>query len=94
LYPARDTPERLDTVAHDMDLKETEWQLLTADESNVQELAAVTNIQYKDMKTGDFSHSNTILILDKNGEIVHRQEGIGSDPKASIAVLKKLIAEN
>jgi protein SCO1/2 len=92
--PARDTPERLDTVAHDMDLKEHEWQLLTADESEVQELAAVTNIQYKDMKTGDFSHSNTILILDKNGEIVHRQEGIGSDPKASIAVLKKLIAEN
>jgi protein SCO1/2 len=92
--PARDTPQRLDTVARDMDLKEDEWQLLTADESDVQELAAATNIQYKDMETGEFSHSNTILILNKNGEIVHRQEGIGSDPTASIAVLKKLLAEN
>ena len=92
--PARDTPERLDTVARDMDLESPDWNLLTSDEANVQELAAATNIQYKDMTTGEFSHSNTILILDKNGEIVHRQEGIGSDPKASIVVLKKLIADN
>ena len=88
--PARDTPARLDTIAKDMELTEG-WTLLTSDEASVEELGAATEIQYKDLETGEFSHSNTILILNASGEIIHRQEGVGSDPAKSIEVLKGLL---
>ncbi len=88
--PARDTPARLDTVAKDMGLTEG-WTLLTSDEASVEELGAATEIQYKDLETGEFSHSNTILILNASGEIVHRQQGVSSDPAKSIEVLKGLL---
>lgn len=88
--PARDTPARLDTVAKDMSLGEG-WTLLTSNEASAEELGAVTEIQYKNLETGEFSHSNTILILNANGEIVHRQQGVNSDPAKSIEVLTELL---
>lgn len=90
--PARDTPARLDTVANDMGLTDG-WMLLTSTDAAAEELGAATEIQYKDLETGEFSHSNTILILNSSGEIVHRQEGVGSDPARSIEVLKRLLAQ-
>ena len=88
--PARDTPARLDTIASDMELKEN-WLLLTSTDEAAEELGAVTEIQYKDLETGEFSHSNTILILNASGEIIHRQEGVNSDPAKSIEVLTQLL---
>ena len=88
--PARDTPARLDTVAKDMELTDG-WMLLTSTEDAVEELGAATEIQYKDLETGEFSHSNTILILNASGEIIHRQDGVNSDPAKSIEVLSQLL---
>jgi protein SCO1/2 len=92
--PKRDTYQRLDSVANDMELSASQWTLLTSTEPAAEELGAVLNVQYKGATDGQFSHSNAILILDPSGEVVHRQEGIGADPEASLIALRKMLKRN
>lgn len=84
--PARDTPERLQAFYEENKLL-SDWTLLTGDAESVMELAAVLGVRYKTIGKTDFSHSNLITILDFNGEIVHRQEGLGVDPSETVAFI-------
>ena len=64
----------------------------SADPQDVLELAALLGIKYKKEPTGQYAHSNLITLLDKNGEIVHQQPGLNTDPASMIAAVKKLNA--
>jgi hypothetical protein len=35
----------------------------------------------------DFAHSNTIFVINPAGEIVHRQEALGTSPDATLKAL-------
>lgn len=80
----RDTPARLKETAkkHKVDL--STWKFVTADSDAVRELAAALGVKYKELKNGEYSHTNLISVLDAKGIIVHRQEGLKKDPKATI----------
>ncbi len=88
--PERDTPENLMKFAklHDLDLNR--WQLLTSNESNVSELAAVMGFQYKKENDGSYSHSNIISVLNKEGEIAYQHFGLNKDIGDIIEAVKKL----
>ncbi len=75
--PARDTPARLAAFAASMRLDPAAWTLLTADDDAVRELAALLGIRYRPESDGQISHSNTYLVLDGAGRIIHRQDGVG-----------------
>lgn len=90
--PERDTPQALAGYARKMELDPLHWTLLRSDEGSVRELAAVLGVKYKKESNGDFSHSILITVLNREGEIAHRQEGLGQDPRQTLAVINSLIA--
>jgi len=87
--PERDRPDRLLEFARDNRLDLEDWTLLTSARENIQELAVVLGVQFKAINDKDFSHSNLISVLDSSGEILFRQEGLGTDPSATIHKITK-----
>lgn len=87
----RDTVEHLHKFGQETGLNELGWELLRAPEGTVRELAAVLGVQYRRVSETDFTHSNIITVLGTNGEIAHRQQGLGVEPDATIAAIETLL---
>ncbi len=90
--PARDTPQRLAEFAATSKLATNGWTLLHGDEGSIRELAAVLGVQYRRIDEQDFSHSNLISVLNRDGEVVYQQVGLGVDPIASVEAIQGLLA--
>lgn len=88
--PERDTPEALKDLALIQHLNPNRWMLLTSNENNVSELAAVLGFNYKREKDGSFSHSNIISVLNKGGEIAYQHFGLNKDINDVVESIKKL----
>ncbi len=86
----KDKPAVLKRYALENELDLSRWTLLNGSEADVRELAAVLGIQYKRSKTVGFSHSNLITVLDTEGRVAHRQNGIGASSKTTLDVIAKL----
>ena len=71
----RDTAARLREFYNEQHL-DTNWQLLHGSADDVRTIAALLNVQYKEWPGGDFTHSDVTFVIDPNGHIVLRQEGI------------------
>ena len=93
LDPERDDVARLTEFAAAEELAEG-WTLLRSDEFAVRELAAVLGIRYRRVSETDFVHSNLLTVLDRDGVVVHRQVGLGVDPKASAAAIRELLVRS
>lgn len=89
--PARDTPERLLDFAKSNNLDPKRWTLLTSEQDNIRELAALLNMKYKVELDGEISHSNIITVLNENGEIIHQAEGLGVEPDETVNAIKGLL---
>lgn len=87
--PERDDPERLQQFKNDMKLDKN-FTLLHGSEDAVRTLSVLLNIQYQQNANGDFSHSNVISVLDKNGKLVFQKEGIQANHEETISQLQKL----
>lgn len=74
--PVRDTPEKMKALleAHQVDVGR--WSMLRADPSKVQELAALLGIKYRFAKDGAIHHSTVIALLDEEGVVVERIDGL------------------
>ena len=86
--PDRDTPERLAEFASGSRLDPARWTLLTGDEGDILELAALLGVQYRQTAPGEWVHSNLITVLSPEGEVAHRQMGLGTDPADTLAALR------
>jgi protein SCO1 len=76
----RDTGATLAAFAalHNLD---SNWQLLHGSAENVRTVANLLNVKYKEWPTGDFTHDNAIFIIDREGHVAVRHDGLGSDAK-------------
>ena len=88
--PERDTPERLAEFAASMRLDPESWTLLSADDERVRELAALIGIRYRRESANDYSHSNSYLVLDEEGRIAYRRDGLGGPREAVLARIADL----
>lgn len=75
---ARDTPAALAAYRERMQLGSS-WTLLRGDAPDVQELAMLLGVKFKQDARGQFSHSNVITILNPEGEIAHQRAGLMGD---------------
>lgn len=89
--PERDTPEHLAAYANAVRLDPERWTLLTAPDNTVLELAALLGVKYRRISETDFSHTNVITVLDQQGEIAHRQVGLGAEPQKTLRVIEGLV---
>jgi len=83
--PETDTPKRLKEFAIENYMDGEQWTFLQGTVSSVREFANVLAVKYKEISPMDFSHSNIISVFDKNGELIHQQEGLGVDNKETVS---------
>lgn len=74
---ARDVPERLAEFAREQGLDPARWTLLHGDADAVRLWAAALGVRYKQTPDGGFAHSNLITLLDGEGRVLERFEGLG-----------------
>ncbi len=89
---ARDTPAALKAYRERMAL-DGAWTLLHGADADVQELAMLLGVKYRQDANGQFSHSNLITVLNAEGEIAHQRAGLQGDvsdaARAVAATLQK-----
>jgi protein SCO1 len=68
--PKRDTPAKLAEIAARHGVDGGRWTLARTDEASVRKLAAVLNIQYRELPDGEFNHSTVITLLDAEGRVM------------------------
>ena len=88
----RDTPPQLEKFARQMDL-DRDWVLLHGDDAAVRTLSVLLDVQYEKDADGNFSHSNLISVLDKNGVLDFQKEGLEVDHKETINRINALIKQ-
>lgn len=86
----RDTPEVLKEYATTHGLGKN-WTLLHGDDSGVQTLSILLNIPFEKDEDGNFSHGNTVTVLDENGSIQYQKEGLGNTPEPAVKVIQNLL---
>jgi protein SCO1/2 len=75
----RDTPAALKAYRRHMALDDGGWTLLHGEPAEVQELAMLLGVKYKQDARGQFSHSNLITVLNVEGEVAHQRAGLDGD---------------
>jgi protein SCO1/2 len=86
----RDTPGRLKEFAREMNMDDR-WTLLHGDEQQVRELSVLLDVKYEKQPGGDFAHSSVVTVLDTNGAVAARLEGLKNDPGELSQVLRSLL---
>jgi len=86
----RDTPAELAKyrVQHELG---SHWSLLRGNASDVQDLAAVLGIKYKQDAEGMFMHSNVLTLLNPGGEIAYQEPGLGSATAEMVGRITTLV---
>lgn len=90
LDPERDTPETLHKVADLRKLDTQRWKLASVPAENVREIAAALGVKYKKLDDGEFHHSSVVTLLDRDGNLAMRVEGLGEDVSPMTAKLTTL----
>ena len=86
----RDTPPQLRKFARQMEL-DSNWILLHGSDETVRTLSVLLNVQFEKDAEGNFSHSNIISVLGKNGLIKFRKEGLEVDHAETLVKINGLI---
>jgi protein SCO1/2 len=87
---ARDSTARLREFAAAKGL-DGHFTLLRGSDTEVRMLSALLNVQYARLATGDYSHSNVMVVLDENGEIATRIEGLDVDAQAAAGKIAAVV---
>lgn len=88
--PERDTPGRLTDFARENNLSDDQWTLLNGDEGDVLEIAALLGVKYKRISDTDFTHSNMITVLNKEGEVAYQRKQLSDQQGKVINVINNL----
>ena len=59
------------------------WTLLRGEATDVQDLAMLLGVKYKQDARGQFAHSNLLTVLNPDGEIAHQHPGLQGDISAA-----------
>lgn len=86
----RDDPAQLKMFAKHMGL-DASWILLHGSEEAVRTLSVLLNVQFEKDAEGNFSHSNLISVLDKNGMLAFQKEGLEADHKETLEKIETLL---
>lgn len=86
-----DTPEALKTYAEYEQLDIPGWNFVTAQHADIRQLAMLLGVQYRERSDGHFEHSNLITVLDSEGKIAVRSEGISGELSSVALEIEELL---
>lgn len=87
----RDDPAALKSQVEKRNIDSRRWTLARTDAAHVRKLAAVLNIQYRQLDDGEFNHSSVLILLDAEGRIAARSEIMGKPDPEFIAAIKAVL---
>ncbi|MBC5768146.1 SCO family protein [Ramlibacter albus] len=87
--PEHDTVAALKKQAVQRQADTAQWVLARADEATARKVAAVLGIQYRKLANGEYNHSSTIDLLDKQGRIVAKTGKLGTADPALVGAIRK-----
>ena len=79
--PDRDTPPQLRKLAASFGVDDR-WRLAQTHSESVRDLAAALGIRYRFLPGGALSHSSVLTVLDPQGAVVTRVEGLDAPSEA------------
>ena len=86
----RDGPAQLKKFAENSGL-DKDWTLLHGSEDAVRTLSVLLNVQFEKDGEGNFSHSNLISVLDKDGVLVYQKEGLNAEHEQTVSTVSQLV---
>lgn len=86
----RDSVGQLQKYYRTMSL-DSNWVLLHGNDADTRTVSALLDVKYQRMADGAFSHQSVILVIDRNGHIALRHEGLEGDPKEIAAKVQSLL---
>jgi len=89
LTPDTDSPKALKAFAEKKGLG-ANWQLLKGNDNLVRALSNALNSRYKVVKAGDVAHSNTVTLLNSQGQIQVQTSGTNSGIAPIVAAIEKM----
>ena len=88
-----DTPEVLMDYAKYEQLNIEGWHFVTAKDSDIRSLAMMLGVQYVKKSDGEFAHSNLVSVLDKEGNVAVRVEGLSQPMENAAQQITDMILE-
>ncbi|MDZ7689625.1 MAG: SCO family protein [Balneolaceae bacterium] len=89
-----DTPEVLHEYAEYEQLNIPGWHFLSSEPANVRTLAMLLGVQYSKKSDGHFAHSNLVTVLDGQGRIAKRVEGLNQTMDEAAETIRSIIDKN
>lgn len=90
----KDTPEALKAFMKKMRIEKPQWTMYHGDKATISKLAAILGVQYKLLENGAYVHSNNIILVNKEGEVLKTIEGYDASVDDFISLLKKAVADS
>lgn len=85
--PENDAPERMARYVDQNNLSAPNWHFLSGPETQTRALASILGVSYRASGDGHFSHSNLVTLLDLDGVITVRAEGLMQSPDPALAAI-------
>lgn len=86
-----DTPEVLRDYAEYEELDLPNWHFITGKRTDIKMLATMLGVKYQQTSDGHFAHSNLVTVLDTEGKIAKRVEGLNQPMEEAAAVIESML---
>jgi protein SCO1/2 len=88
-----DSPKVLNEYAKYEQLDIPGWHFMTADDADIRTLSMMLGVQYSKKSDGHFAHSNLVTVLDEEGKIAHRVEGLNQPMDKAVETIRSIMAK-
>jgi protein SCO1/2 len=86
-----DSPEVLAEYAKDEQLDISGWHFVTGKDTDIRMLAMMLGVKYQKDSSGNFAHSNLITVLDAEGNVAERVEGLNQPMDEAVTVIDAIM---
>jgi protein SCO1/2 len=85
--PEHDTVQNLAELARARRIDLAHWTLARTDPATVRRIAAVLNVEYRELPDGGFNHSSIVTLLSPQGEILKQSSVLAKADSSLLAAL-------
>ncbi|MCQ4166620.1 SCO family protein [Tahibacter harae] len=94
LDPDRDDTAALHSVVDKRRLDPARWTLARTDKQSLRQLAALIDIRYRELADGEFNHTSALVLVDAEGRIAGRSDGLeGGLDAGFVGVVKAVLGK-